>query len=69
MSDKKDKKNVDKSLSAAASAMGKVGGVKGGKKRAEVLSAQERSEISSMGGKARSAKIKATKTKLKRKKK
>ena len=50
----KAKQNI---LSAAARAMGrrggKIGGPKGGKRRAEVLSSAERKRIALMGGRAR----------------
>jgi hypothetical protein len=55
--DKKVKKHNE--LSAAASVLGKAGGVVGGKKRAESLSAAERSKIAADGGRARAAKLKA----------
>lgn len=69
MSDKKDKKiRKNNELSSAASVLGKAGGVVGGRKRAEALSAAERSAIAAEGGRARSAKLKAAKKKLKKKK-
>jgi hypothetical protein len=61
-----EKKNNE--LSNAAKIMGAKGGVKGGRRRAEVLSPQERSEIAAMGGRSKAAKSKKLKSKLKKKK-
>jgi hypothetical protein len=46
---------VDDGKDAAASALGRIGGLKGGKARAKKLSAQRRSEIASAAAKARHA--------------
>lgn len=63
----KDHKNND--LSDAAKIMGKAGGTKGGPARDAALSHEEKSKIASAGGKARAAKLKATKKKIVKKKK
>lgn len=63
----KPKKNNE--LSEAAKTMGRAGGKIGGPKRAAALTAEERSRIAQEGGKAKAAKVKATKRKLKAKKK
>jgi hypothetical protein len=46
---------VEDGKDAAASALGRLGGLKGGKARASKLTAQQRSEIARAGGKARHA--------------
>ncbi len=60
MSDKKkDKqKSTDSDLHDSAVRMGSAGGKVGGKKRAESLSAKERSDIARMGGLAKKAHLK-----------
>jgi hypothetical protein len=46
---------VDDGKDPAASALGRLGGLKGGRARAKKLTAQQRSEIARAGGKARHA--------------
>lgn len=66
---KKDKKAVDGSLSEHAAALGRVGGKAGGPARNRALSHEEKVEIARKGGLAKSAKSKALKSKLKKRKK
>lgn len=63
----KPKKNNE--LTEAAKTMGSAGGKIGGPARSKALTAEERSKIAEAGGKARAAKLKATKRKLKGKEK
>lgn len=63
----KPKKNNE--LTEAAKTLGHAGGLSGGPARAKVLTAEERSKIAQEGGKAKAAKAKAVKRKLKAKKK
>jgi hypothetical protein len=63
---KKDKKSSE--LSDAAAKLGAAGGKVGGKKRAEVLSAEERSAIARKGGLAKAAHFKDKAQQSKRKK-
>jgi len=60
-----DKKKTSTDLTEAAKKLGHAGGVKGGPARAKALTAEEREAIARMGGKARAAKAKMTKAKLK----
>lgn len=59
----------DNELSEAGRRLGRKGGRIGGPKRAEVLSAEERSEIARKGGLAKSAKSKSVKDRIKKRKK
>lgn len=63
MADEAPKKKVkkDNSLSAAAAQLGRAGGKVGGVKRAESLTAEERSKIAAEGGRARARKAKKKK--------
>jgi hypothetical protein len=65
MSEPKKKHNE---LSDAAAKLGAAGGRVGGPARSKALSQEERSKISSMGGKARSAKMKSKLSSKKKKK-
>jgi hypothetical protein len=71
MADEKGKKRVPKhnDLSAAAAKLGAAGGKVGGPARSAALSHEEKVKIASEGGKARSAKSRAAKSKITRKKK
>lgn len=51
--EKEDNVKEQDEIKAAASALGRLGGLKGGKARAESLSAKKRSEIAKKAAKAR----------------
>lgn len=68
MSEEKKPKGHSSELTEAAKKLGSAGGKIGGPKRAQVLTAAERSKIASEGGKAKAAKAKSVKAKLKSKK-
>ena len=53
---KKKTHSGDPKLTSAAKALGHAGGVKGGPARAKKLTAEQRSEIAALGGKAHDAK-------------
>lgn len=65
--EKKVRKSND--LSEAARKLGERGGKIGGPARSRSLSAEERSAIAKQGGLARAAKLKAVKSKAKKRKK
>lgn len=63
-----EKKGHSSELTEAAKTLGAAGGRIGGPRRAQVLTAEERSKIASEGGKAKAAKKKSVKAKLKSRK-